>query len=418
MATTIKTKFQLRYDTYENWTTNNPTLLKGEIAVVAVPTEGGDVLQTEKPAILFKVGDGSSDFKTLPWASAKAADVYGWAKAASKPTYTYGEVGAAAASHTHTKSEITDFPTKLSQFQNDLPTVTNTNTTYQIVANGTNSFKLQSKELEGEWADVPGSVFTVDLEAVNSAISAANSKISAAEQNITTNTNNISSLSGRVGTLEGKIGDLGNALHFIGVEEVLPESGKDGDVVIVGSKEYVWANEAWNEFGSGDHITKAQADGYYDKTGSAAAVKTELESKITQNTTDITNIKDGTTAVGNASKLNGQSAAFYATATDLSGAKASITTAEGRIDDAEDRLDAVEGKADTNASNITTLQGYFSEGKANSAAVADSANAVAWANVSGKPSTFTPTAHTHVVADITDLTTEVFIFDGGDSSGY
>lgn len=66
MATTIKTKFQLRYDTYTNWTTNNPTLLKGEIAVVAVPTEGDGVLQTEKPAILFKVGDGSSDFNTLP----------------------------------------------------------------------------------------------------------------------------------------------------------------------------------------------------------------------------------------------------------------------------------------------------------------------------------------------------------------
>lgn len=33
-----------------------------------------------------------------------------WAKAANKPSYTYSEVGAAAASHTHTKSQITDFP--------------------------------------------------------------------------------------------------------------------------------------------------------------------------------------------------------------------------------------------------------------------------------------------------------------------
>ena len=36
-----------------------------------------------------------------------------WAKAASKPGYTYSEVGAAAASHTHTKSQITDFPASM-----------------------------------------------------------------------------------------------------------------------------------------------------------------------------------------------------------------------------------------------------------------------------------------------------------------
>lgn len=408
MATTIKTKFQLRYDTYQNWSTNNPTLLKGEIAVVAVPTEGDGVLQTEKPAILFKVGDGSSDFNTLPWASAKAADVYGWAKAETKPTYTHSEVGAAAEEHTHTKSEITDFPTKLSQFTNDLPTVTNTNTTYQIVANGTNSFKLQSKELDGDWTDVPDSVFTVDLSSVNEAISTA-------QQSIASNTSNISSLSGRVGTLEGKVNDLGNALHFVGAgnDASKPSSGKNGDVYIATdtSKEYVWSNDGWQELGSPDHLTKATADGYYDAKGSAESVKTELTPKITQNTTDISGLKDGTVAAGNASKLNGQVASYYATASALEDAKESITEAEGR-------LDAVEGKATTNASNITTLQGYFSDGKAKTAAVADSANSVTWANVSGKPSSFTPSAHTHKVAEISDLTTEIFVLDGGDSNGY
>lgn len=416
MATTIKTKFQLRYDTYVNWTTNNPVLLKGEIAVVALPVDAEESIeQAKKPAVLFKVGDGTSNFKTLPWASAKAADVYDWAKAASKPSYTHDEVGAAAEVHTHTKADITDFPTKLSQFQNDLPTVTNTNTTYQIVANGTNSFKLQSKELEGEWTDVPGSVFTVDLSAVNEAISAA-------EQKITVNTGNISSLSGRVGTLEGQVSELGNALHFVGAgkDASKPVSGANGDVYVATDtgKEYVWSNDGWQELGSPDHLTKATADGYYDAKGSANAVKGELEPKITQNTSDISGLKDGSIAAGNASKLNGQAASYYATATALSGVQESVTEAEGRLDDAEGRLDAVEGKADTNASNITTLQGYFSGGKANSAAVADSANAVAWANVSGKPSTFTPEAHTHTVSQISDLTTEIFVLDGGDSAGY
>ena len=45
--------------------------------------------------------------------SMPASDVYAWAKASSKPSYSYSEVGAAAASHTHTKSQITDFPSSM-----------------------------------------------------------------------------------------------------------------------------------------------------------------------------------------------------------------------------------------------------------------------------------------------------------------
>ena len=41
----------------------------------------------------------------------KNTDIADWAKAESKPVYTAEEVGAAAKKHTHTKSDITDFPT-------------------------------------------------------------------------------------------------------------------------------------------------------------------------------------------------------------------------------------------------------------------------------------------------------------------
>ena len=50
-----------------------------------------------------------TDFPT----SMPASDVYSWAKAASKPTYTASEVGASATGHKHTKSEITDFPASM-----------------------------------------------------------------------------------------------------------------------------------------------------------------------------------------------------------------------------------------------------------------------------------------------------------------
>lgn len=42
-----------------------------------------------------------------------ASDVYSWAKASSKPTYTASEVGASPTGHKHTKSEITDFPSAM-----------------------------------------------------------------------------------------------------------------------------------------------------------------------------------------------------------------------------------------------------------------------------------------------------------------
>ena len=41
--------------------------------------------------------------------------------------------------------------------------------------------------------------------------------------------------------------------------------------------------------------------------------------------------------------------------------------------------------------------------RAGSATMADSANAVAWGNVSGKPSAFPPSSHTHTKSQITDF---------------
>lgn len=74
----LKTRIQLRYDTLANWTTNDPVLKKGELAVatidVAVPAN------KQLPPVMFKVGDGTSKFSQLEWASALAADVYDWAK--------------------------------------------------------------------------------------------------------------------------------------------------------------------------------------------------------------------------------------------------------------------------------------------------------------------------------------------------
>ena len=90
---TLKTRIQLKYDTLANWNAVASTFVpnKGEVCFVEIPTN--DPTATTAPTVLFKVGDGTTTWGTLKWGSALAADVYAWAKAASKPSYTASEVG-------------------------------------------------------------------------------------------------------------------------------------------------------------------------------------------------------------------------------------------------------------------------------------------------------------------------------------
>ncbi len=81
----LNTRLRLKYDTWENWTKNNfhqefiP--LRGEVCVVEIPGSADSTGKvTQKPSILFKVGDGTTTFDQLDWASGLAADVYAWAK--------------------------------------------------------------------------------------------------------------------------------------------------------------------------------------------------------------------------------------------------------------------------------------------------------------------------------------------------
>ena len=75
----INTRIQLKYDGLSNWTTNNPTLKAGEMAIVYLGSSHTETTPDNGThPIMFKVGPGA--FNSLPWASALAADVYAWAK--------------------------------------------------------------------------------------------------------------------------------------------------------------------------------------------------------------------------------------------------------------------------------------------------------------------------------------------------
>lgn len=76
--TTLAVKIQIRNDTKNNWTTQNPVLLKGEMGV-------------ETDTRKFKFGDGVSDWKTLEYASATGAIIM---NKAPTPTDSGYDVGA------------------------------------------------------------------------------------------------------------------------------------------------------------------------------------------------------------------------------------------------------------------------------------------------------------------------------------
>ena len=159
MATVVKnlnTRIALKYDSYENWTEHNPVLLKGEIAIAELPVDankpgvgepnaaGSTPAIQNAPNILIKVGDGTNHYNDLKFVSALAADVYSWAKAATKPTYS--------------ASEITGLDEHISQ------TIQDTNTQYRIVAvdGAAYSYKLQKKDIkDADYTDVDGSVITL-----------------------------------------------------------------------------------------------------------------------------------------------------------------------------------------------------------------------------------------------------------------
>ena len=75
----LNTRIQLKYDSYANWSSKNPLLKSGEVAIAYLATaQTTTTPDNGTHPVMFKVGPGN--FNDLPWVSALAADVHGWAK--------------------------------------------------------------------------------------------------------------------------------------------------------------------------------------------------------------------------------------------------------------------------------------------------------------------------------------------------
>lgn len=232
----FQTRIQLKYDTYANWSANNPILKAGEMAIATVAA--GEQSITNLPNIVLKVGDGTSHYNDLKFVSALAADVHEWAKASTKPVYDASEI-----------TGLQKFITDNSDFDTD--------TQYQLVAvsGATYKYQLQSRAFAngawGEWANVDGQV--IDF-------SGADTRLKSLEDTV-------AGLTGASGGIQEAITAAINGLDSTKNQV----AGADG-----------LALEVVQENGLITGISGSIAAGTYDAAGAAQAVKDELNPLITE----------------------------------------------------------------------------------------------------------------------------------------
>lgn len=255
MATkTLKTRIQLKYDTYKNWTDNNPTPLSGELCVVVVPAEAGAVVQ--EPALLLKVGDGSTPFNSLNFVGGVAADVYDWAKAENKPTYK--------------ANEITGIDTYISEYVNEQMGISvDTDTQYTIVKVNDYQYKLQSKSKADATYTDTGIVIDIpkyDDTALAGRVTAVETLVGSTA--VATQIANAIAALDLANTYEAK----GAAATEAGkVQDALDEYIEANDGVIAAIKDGTSVdsfkdveNALAGKQAAGDYATKTEAQGYAD----------------------------------------------------------------------------------------------------------------------------------------------------------
>lgn len=291
----LRARLQLKHDTINNWLNSSLILKDGEVAIATIPAQVTDA-GLIPPAVGLKVGDGTKTFAQLDWIQAKAGDVYSWAKAQNKPSYTAGEITT-----TTSGSSVQDLLDTLSQaiISGD------TNTQYRILT-GTgadiNKYFLQAKE-KGQDDTHFSTVSTIDLTTLAAAllsidadnITSGTLSVShggtgtttltqgqvvigngtnavttkAIDTAISTTNNDHLITSGAVKTyvddeIAAATEGLTGAMHYIGTATVPIENGsstdpqisgydiseaQNGDTIVYQTKEFVWESNHWRLMG-------------------------------------------------------------------------------------------------------------------------------------------------------------------------
>lgn len=335
---TLNTRIKLRYASYAEWQASTVQLLPGEVAVCYIGANNEEIKNTA-PTVLFKVGDGEHTFKDLQWASARAADVYDWAKEPNRPEYSKADVGLGNVRNVeqYSKSEVNDL---ISDIRGDLQV--DTNTTYEFDLTKTNEITIYSKEKGADRVKVGTfAVSFADLESsindaiggINSQISGINTKISGIEGNISTLDSNKANksdvetaLNGKVdtSTYNTKVGELNTAIG--NVSQALEDYKTEADGLYMTQTEVdARIDKIITDAVDGDTLTSLTAlVQYINEHGGEAAEMAEAIEALEGKLSGI----DGTVAKYVSDAIDALKIGDYAKASDLADLAARVLTLE------------------------------------------------------------------------------------------
>ena len=172
----LNTRIQLKYDTLANWNASTFLPKKGEVCIATVTTATEDAKGNiiHVPTVLIKVGDGEQVFSALPFVSAPAADVYGWAKKSEADfvagflamkngeTTMQSLLDGVFATDAELTAAVADLQGQINAINTKLGDLSKLNTTYKTDLVGAINEALQAVEVGGTGSVV--SVIASDVE--------------------------------------------------------------------------------------------------------------------------------------------------------------------------------------------------------------------------------------------------------------
>lgn len=208
---------------------------------------------------------------------------------------------------------------------------------------------------------VAGDIPTIEQSQVNglgTALAAKQDTLAFQSDNYDKETNKVITKS----DLDAAVAGLSGAVHFIGVKESLPTSGNNGDICIVGNKEYVYStsDSKWHELGD---------ETIYAVKGQIKDVDVAADAAIAQS--KIAGLTDALAAKANSADLGSmatETATDYIKKTDAPGyADILTTTVAGTTyetkDDAAAKLTEAKTHTTTELGKLTLAEVAAGEGK-------------------------------------------------------
>jgi hypothetical protein len=367
---TIKTRIKNRFDTLTNWQGTGVELLPGEIALVSVSEaktdDNGNIIQV--PAVLMKVGENDAEgnpkaFSALPWLSAKAADVYNWAKIADPSNIEVKYNNGTTSSPSWQKSTLANILQDLDVAKSNISSLTS-NTLGSISVTPTPA--TTNGVVQGVTYDSDTGTFTVAYDTVatndisDNAVTTEKIKdsnvtdakivsVSASKVEVTPKSGDTGAvmLPERLDSIAGEIAgikeSIAGGVHFRGTVTDKPTSANvtvngstsattviAGDVVIWADKgiEYIYTGSNWEELGDVTRVGAIEttiADMGYD---GGDAGDNKFATKVTQDNGKIS----VTYARPDASNIS------YGTDSDV---KTALDAHAGKISVVESKLDGV-----------------------------------------------------------------------------